>query len=29
MKITGHKTYTMLQRYDTVDKDDLQKVVRD
>jgi integrase len=29
MAITGHKTYAMLQRYDTVDQDDLKRVVKD
>ena len=29
MKITGHKTMSMLQRYDTVDGEDLRRVVDD
>jgi integrase len=27
MKITGHKTFSMLQRYDSIDEEDLKKAV--
>lgn len=28
MKITGHKTHAMFERYNTVDKDDAQEAIK-